>query len=62
MARRQDRTAQSGSADTIEKHGINGYIMELDPKYFDVIVKRWCDFTGKDATLESDGTKFDRKG
>ena len=54
-----------GSGSTLiaaEKHGINGYIMELDPKYCDVIVKRWCDFTGKDATLESDGTKFNRKG
>jgi DNA modification methylase len=54
-----------GSGSTLiaaEKHGINGYIMELDPKYCDVIVKRWCEFTGKDATLESDGTKFNRKG
>ena len=54
-----------GSGSTLiaaEKHDINGYIMELDPKYCDVIVKRWCDFTGKDATLESDGTKFNRKG
>jgi hypothetical protein len=25
--------------------------MELDPKYCDVIVKRWEDFTGKKATL-----------
>ncbi len=41
---------------------IKGLTMELDPKYCDVIVKRWCEFTGKDATLESDGTKFDRKG
>jgi hypothetical protein len=29
--------------------------MELDPKYADVIVKRWQDFTGKAATLEGDG-------
>jgi DNA modification methylase len=45
-----------------EKNGRHSRLMELDPKYCDVIVKRWCDFTGKDATLESDGTKFNRKG
>jgi DNA modification methylase len=28
-----------------------GYIMELDPKYCDVIVKRWENFTGKKAML-----------
>lgn len=33
-------------------------IMELDPKYVDVIVKRWQDFTGKEAVLESSGKKF----
>ena len=33
-------------------------IMELDPKYVDVIVKRWQDFTGKEAVLESNGKKF----
>ena len=27
-------------------------LMELDPKYCDVIVKRWEDFTGKKATLQ----------
>jgi site-specific DNA-methyltransferase (adenine-specific) len=27
-------------------------LMELDPKYCDVIVKRWEDFTGKKAILE----------
>jgi site-specific DNA-methyltransferase (adenine-specific) len=26
--------------------------MELDPKYCDVIVKRWEDYTGKKAILE----------
>jgi DNA modification methylase len=33
-------------------------LMELDPKYCDVIVKRWQDFTGKQATLESTGEPF----
>jgi DNA modification methylase len=35
------------------------YGIELDPKYADVIVKRWQDFTGKQATLDSDGRAFD---
>jgi DNA modification methylase len=34
-----------------EKLGRNAYLMELDPKYCDVIVKRWEDFTGKKAVL-----------
>ena len=32
--------------------------MEMDPKYVDVIVKRWEDFTGQKATRESDGSAF----
>ena len=31
---------------------------ELDPKYSDVIIRRWQSFTGKEATLESDGRTF----
>jgi site-specific DNA-methyltransferase (adenine-specific) len=34
-----------------EKHGRYARLMELYPKYCDVIVKRWEDFTGKKATL-----------
>lgn len=37
-----------------EKLGKKAYLMELDPKYCDVIVKRWEDFTGKKATLLSE--------
>lgn len=33
-------------------------LMELDPKYCDVIAKRWQNFTGKDAVLESTGQSF----
>ncbi len=43
-----------GSGSTLiasEKIGRNARIMELDPKYCDVIVKRWQDFTGKKAVL-----------
>ena len=33
-------------------------MMELDPKYCDVIVKRWQDYTGQQATLEATGQTF----
>jgi DNA modification methylase len=54
-----------GSGSTLiacEKTGRQARLMELDPKYCDVIVKRWQDFTGKKATLESDGREFDQVG
>jgi len=35
-----------------EKNGRIANVMELDPKYCDVIVKRWEEFTGKKAVLE----------
>ena len=32
--------------------------MELDPKYCDVIVRRWQDYTGQQAVLEGSGKSF----
>jgi DNA modification methylase len=34
-------------------------MIELDPKYADVIVRRWQEFTGKKATLAETGQSFD---
>lgn len=46
-----------GSGSTLiasETIGRSAYLMELDPKYCDVIVKRWEDFTGQKAVLLND--------
>ncbi len=51
-----------GSGTTLiaaEKSGRLARLIELDPKYVDVIVRRWQDWTGKQATRESDGVVFD---
>ncbi|MGO8683981.1 MAG: hypothetical protein ACLQUT_05310 [Thermoleophilia bacterium] len=34
------------------------YGIEISPAYCDVIVNRWQNFTGKQATLDGDGCTF----
>jgi DNA modification methylase len=36
------------------------YGVEIDPRYCDVIVRRWQEFTGRDATLECYGRTFEQ--
>ncbi len=50
-----------GSGTTLiacEKTGRQARLMELDPKFVDVIVKRWEEYTGLQAVRQEDGVKF----
>ena len=50
-----------GSGTTLiaaEKSGRIGWLIELDPKYVDVIVRRWQDWSGQEAYRELDAVKF----
>ena len=51
-----------GSGSTLiacEKTGRHARLMELDPKYVDVIVRRWQDYTGEQAVRAGDQITFD---
>ena len=51
-----------GSGSTLmaaEKQGKVAFLMELETYYCDVIIKRWQDFTGQQATLEATGQTYD---
>jgi DNA modification methylase len=50
-----------GSGSTLiacEKTGRQARLVELDPKYCDVIVQRWQDWAGERAVLDGDGRSF----
>jgi len=50
-----------GSGSTLiacEKSGRKARLMELDPKYVDVIIKRWQDYTGREAIHAETGKTF----
>jgi len=50
-----------GSGSTLiagEKHNLQTFIMELDPKYCDVIIQRWQQFTGKEAIHDQSGKTY----
>ena len=51
-----------GSGTTLiasERTGRAARLMELDPKYVDVIVQRWQDYTGNTAVLDGEHRTFD---
>jgi DNA modification methylase len=52
----------AGSGTTLiaaEKTGRRACVIELDPRYCDVIVRRWQNYTGKAARLEGSGLTFE---
>ena len=51
-----------GSGTTLiaaEKSGRQARLIELDPKYCDVIVRRWQEYAGAQAARQADGARFD---
>lgn len=52
----------AGSGSTLigcERRGRKSRLLEIDPKYADVIIMRYQEYTGRQAILEGDGRTFD---
>jgi DNA modification methylase len=41
------------------KSGRKARLIELDPKYVDVIVRRWQEYSGEPAERQLDGVSFE---
>jgi DNA modification methylase len=55
----------AGSGSTMigcERRGRKSCLMEIDPRYVDVIIHRWQQYTGKTAVLDGAGGTFDEIG
>lgn len=51
-----------GSGSTLigcERRGRRARLMEIDPKYADVVVVRYQEYSGRPAVLDGDGRSFD---
>jgi DNA modification methylase len=52
-----------GSGSTLiacERRGRQARLMEIDPRYADVIVRRWQEYTGEAGRLGADGSTFEQ--
>jgi len=63
-SRRDDVVADlfGGSGSTLiacERLGRQARLMEIDPRYADVIIRRWMEFSGGKAALDTDGRNFE---
>jgi len=59
VRRRSPPSARGTTLIAAEKAGRHASQIELDPKYVDVIVRRWQEFTCETAVLEGSGQSFD---
>lgn len=62
-SRRGDRVLDpfAGSGSTLiaaERTGRHAHVVEIDPRYADVIVRRWQDYSGNEARLDPSGQTF----
>jgi DNA modification methylase len=51
-----------GSGSTLiacEKTGRQARLVELEPKYVDIVIRRWQEFSGGIATLDGNGRSFE---
>lgn len=56
--------AFGGSGSTLmaaERLGMCGRLMELEPKFVDVVVRRWQEYSGRQAVLEKTGRSFEEE-